>query len=470
MKPQRAPHKAARQPAWRRRFLQAGLAALGAGLLPLQPARASALSQAKGAAMQWKNWSGIVSCTPKQIATPASEAEIQQICKSANLLRCAGSGHSFTPLAASDAVLLSLDKMSGLLEVDSKNRLVRVKGGTRLFQLSRALDEHKLALPNLPDIDMQTICGAIATATHGAGATLPALHAQVQGFSLINGLGEKVRVDSGGTQLLQAGRVALGALGVISEVTLQVEPAFNLQRKVWLKPLEEMLKDAPQLAQKHRHFEFYYLPHTGYAAAIAHDLYQGQDVLMPPSQDEQMLADLKRLRDWAGNFPNMRRWLAQKLIDPKLEEHAKNRSYKLLSNARPTRFNESECHVPRKHGIDCLREIIARLEQRNDVFFPLEFRFVKGDEAWLSPFYQRDSCSIAVHALAGEPYEYLVTELGPIFRKYQARPHWGKLHNFTPKELAALYPRWDDFLLLRKSMDPQGKFLTPYLKTLFGIA
>jgi len=191
---------------------------------------------------------------------------------------------------------------------------------------------------------------------------------------------------------------------------------------------------------------------------------------VPHSQDEEMLSDLRKLRDWLGRFPDLRRWAAGKLIDPDLTEEAKNRSWKLLSTVRPTRFNETEYHVPREAGIACVKEIIAALEKRNEVFFPMEFRFIKGDDAWLSPFHKRDSCSIAVHAAHGEAYDYLVTELGPIFRKHGGRPHWGKLHNLTARELAALYPRWNDFLALRQQMDPQGRMLNPHLRSMFGVA
>jgi FAD-linked oxidoreductase len=363
--------------------------------------------------------------------------------------------------------IISLDKLAGIQKHDATT--ATVSAGTRLGQFSRQLDERKLALRNLPDIDQQTIAGALATGTHGTGLNLPALHEDALELRLITPTGKVIVCNEGAPQLLEAARVSLGSLGIISEVKMRVVPAYNLQRKVWLRPVEEMLAMSNDLAKKHRHFEFYYLPFTGFAAAITHDIYQGSDVVMPPSQDEQMLRDLRRLRDWAGKVPSLRRWLARKLIDPTLEEHAKNRSFKLLSTARPTVFNEAECHVPQGVGLDCVKEIIAKLEERNEVFFPLEFRFVRSDNAWLSPFYKRDSCSIAVHAAKGEPYDYLMHELGPIFRKYEGRPHWGKLHGFSSKELAKLYPRWYDFQQVRRSLDPQDRMLNPHLRQIFGI-
>ena len=180
--------------------------------------------------------------------------------------------------------------------------------------------------------------------------------------------------------LMAAARVSLGSLGLITQVTLRVVPAFNLARHVWLQPIDSLLNEAPKLAAQHRHFEFYVLPHTGYAAAIRHDVYTGQDLMLPKPGDEDVLGDLKKLRDWLGRFPKLRRWAAQQAIDANMTEDARHRSFRLLSSVRPTRFNETEWHLPRDRALACLREVVAKLESRNEVFFPLEFRFIRRDE------------------------------------------------------------------------------------------
>lgn len=437
--------------------------------LSLAGAQTAAPAPAAGG---WKNWSGLQSCTPKTLATPGSEAELAEVLRQAGSAgaRCVGAGHSFTALVPTDATLISLDRMSGIVAHDAAAQTVTLQAGTRLALLSRLLDAQGLGLRNLPDIDAQSFAGAIATGTHGTGRELPALHADVTGLRLMTAAGELIDCSAQrNPELFAAARVSLGSLGVLTQATVRVVPAFNLHRRVFLRPLEAMLEEAPALARQHRNFEFYVLPHTGYAAAIVNDLYEGNDVVQPPSTDEEMLRDLRRLRDWLGWFPALRRWVAGLLIDGDQTEEARNRSWKLLATQRATKFNETECHVPQAEGIACLREVVAALERRNDVFFPLEFRFVQADDAWLSPFHQRDSCSIAVHAAQGEPHDYLLSEIGPIFRKYQGRPHWGKLHDRGPAELAALYPRWKDFLALRAQLDPQGRLLNPYLRQLFGV-
>jgi FAD-linked oxidoreductase len=452
----------------RRLFLKAGAMAAAAGLLAVRPHSAATAATAP---FVWKNWSDSARCTARALAAPADETAVATLLRaSSDRVRCLGSGHSFTALVPTDGTIFSLDRLAGLKSHDKSAMRATLHAGTRIAQASRQLDAAGLALRNLPDIDMQSLAGAISTATHGTGATLPAMHADVTAMRIVTPQGEVIDWnDERNADQMAAARVSLGCLGVITQVTMRVVAAHNLRRKVWLKPIEDMLQMAPELARTHHHFEFYYLPFTGYAAAITHDAYAGNDVLMPVSQDEDMLRDLRRLRDWLGKFPDLRRWSAGKLIDPSLTEQATNRSHRLLSNVRPTRFNETECHVPRAAGIACVREVIATLERRNEVFFPLEFRFVKADDAWLSPFYQRDSCSIAVHAAHGEPYDYLMSELGPVFRKHGGRPHWGKLHNFSAAELAAMYPRWKDFQALRQQMDPRGRMLNPHLRALFGI-
>ncbi|MFT3857589.1 MAG: D-arabinono-1,4-lactone oxidase [Aquabacterium sp.] len=465
----------------RRHFVATGAARavgalmLGHGLLDAQAAPASmasasaASSAGQGTDAPWQNWSGLQRSAPASFHFPADEAGLAQWMRgSRGELRAVGAGHSFTALVPTAGAMVSLDQLSGLVAVDRQKMQVRVKAGTRLGVLARALDDHGLALRNLPDIDVQSLAGAISTGTHGTGAALPALHADVVGLRIVKPDGQIAELHEDlDRDAMAAARVSLGSFGLISEMTLKVLPAYNLHRRVWLEPIDKLLARAPQLARQHRHFEFYYLPFTGYAAGISHDLYTGQDLLLPASQDEAFLDDLRMLRDWLGRFPALRTWVAQKFIDPDMKEEARHRAHRLLSTVRPMRFNETEWHVPRERGIDCLREIIRTIERRNEVFFPMEFRFTQADDAWLSPFHGRDSCSIAVHAAVGEAHDYLLTDCTPVFATHGGRPHWGKLHPLRQADLARLYPRWREFLGMRQRFDPQGRMLNAHLRQLF---
>lgn len=440
--------------------------------LVLPEAHAQAASPTPAGGRRWQSWSRLHQATPAHWATPANEGELQQLLRSTKgEVRPAGSGHSFTALVPTDATLVSLDRLASVVSFDKAAMTVTAQAGMRIGALARALDAQGLALRNQPDVDVQTLAGAISTGTHGTGAQLPALHDDVIAMRLVKVDGAVVEIQADkDPDLMAAARVSLGALGFITQVTLRVVPAFNLARHVWLQPIDSLIREAPSLAAKHRHFEFYVLPHTGYAASIRHDVYAGQDLMLPKPGDEDVLGDLRQLRDWLGRFPKLRRWAAQQAIDPNMTEEARHRSFRLLSSVRPTRFNETEWHLPREQALPCLREVLAKLESRNEVFFPLEFRFIRRDEAWLSPFHGRDCCSIAVHAAAGEAWAYLIDDFAPIFRAHQGRPHWGKLHRLTEAELSKVYPRWGDFQALRRRFDPQGRLLNAHLRQVFGQA
>ncbi len=458
----------------RRHLLAAGAAtALGAGVaLPLAGCTRPPQMPPEPplAAGEWRNWSGIARCHPAAQPVPASEDEVAALLRAGTgPVRCAGAGHSFTALVPTPGTLLSLDRLSGIVHADPATRRVTVGAGTRIGVLARALDPLGLALDNQPDIDVQTLAGAFATGTHGTGATLPAMHAHVTALRLVTPSGDVVAASrTQRPEVFDAARVAMGSLGVVTQVELAVRPRFFLKRRVWLERTERLLDEAPAHADRHRHFELYVLPFTGYSAAIAHDEVPEQAVAHARAADEQVLEDLRTLRTALGRFPAARRWVAQRLIGRHDPEESVDVSWRLLSTVRPTRFNETEYHVPRAQGVACLRDAIAALERRPDAFFPMEFRFIRGDDAWLSPFEGGDRCSIAVHAAQGEPHDYLVSDLGPVFRRHGGRPHWGKLHDLDAPALAALYPRWNDFQAVRRQLDPSGRMLNAFTRRVFG--
>jgi FAD/FMN-containing dehydrogenase len=184
-----------------------------------------------------------------------------------------------------------------------------------------------------------------------------------------------------------------------------------------------------------------------------------------PDTDTDTLMDLKALRDWLAICPPLRRLIARKAIETTPASEAVDDGWKLLSNERPVRFNEMEFHLPAEAQPQAALEILAAVEQnRPDVFFPFELRSIAPDDAWLSPFYQRASGSIAVHAYYKNDYSFLFSIVEPILRRHGGRPHWGKLNSLGAADFAALYPRWKDALQVRQQLDPDGKFLNPYLR------
>ena len=152
-------------------------------------------------------------------------------------------------------------------------------------------------------------------------------------------------------------------------------------------------------------------------------------------------------------------------------EMKEGRSYQVYPTMRDIRFNEMEYSIPAEYGIDCIREVLATIKKQNiDVIFPIEYRYIKADDIWLSPFYGRDACAISVHQFHAREYKSYFSLNEPIFLKYEGRPHPGKLHTLSAPEFTARYPRWNDFLRVRQEMDPEGKFLNSYLKRILGIA
>lgn len=419
----------------------------------------------------WANWSGTEHCYPALRAAPASEAELAELVRSAPApLRPVGAGHSFTALVPSEGTLLSLDRIEGLVTHDASAHTARVRAGTRLSALGPALAAVGQEMPNLPDINKQSLAGALATATHGTGKGLTALHGQVTAMRIVLPSGEAVECSRDQrAELFHAARVGLGAFGVLSEVTLQNQPLTRVKKSVRLVNTDWVLGEWPALAEKHRNAEFLVLPFTGKSALIVHD--PSDEPVRPrgSDNDSQTLMDLKRLRDLFEFAPGLRRRAARMAMRNLPEEIAIDEGWKLLSNERPVRFKEMEYHVPIERQVEALREIIRRIEsEARDVFFPIEARIIAADDAWLSPFHGRESGSIAVHAWYKEDNAWMYRLVEPVLREAGGRPHWGKLHSLGRKELAALYPMFAEADAVRRSVDPAGRMMNPFLHRIFG--
>lgn len=414
----------------------------------------------------WENWSGLQTCNPKEILAPRNEQELSEIITKSDKVRFVGSGHSFMPLVPTDHVLVSLDAMSVVVSHDQAAKTATIQSGIKLSSLTRALAKVNQGIISMPDVDYQSWGGATATGTHGTGKDLSALHAYIKSLKLVTAEGELIECDeNNNADYFQAAKVSLGSLGAITECTIQNRDLYKLHRKVYFKPLEYVLENGDKFFEENNNFELYYLPHSAYCLLISHNEYEGELETRAASEDEDGLKDLKMARDYLAASPMIRKWVLGLFIDEeKLVEDYKDEYYKLVSQPRVTKFNESEYHIPKENGLECFGKICKKMDTMKENYFPIEFRVIKQDDAWLSPFYKRDCHSIAIHADAKESYEYLISEFGPIFKEYDGRPHWGKLNDVTAKEFAKLYPKWDDFLEVRAKCDPKGKLLNDYLK------
>lgn len=446
----------------------AGVAySVATGDKPEPPAPASVNAQGK---LLWRNWSGVQNAYPAARLAPKDEGELATALKVAQApIRPVGAGHSFTALAPTDGTLVSLDSMSGIVGWEGDEAIVRT--GTRLGALGPLLAEKGRALPNLPDINKQSLGGALGTATHGTGIKLPAMHGDVTGLRLVTPSGKVIDADATrNPEVFEAARVSLGALGVISQVRMRTSANRRLRRRVWLEPFPEAMAQAESRWAQHRNFEFYAVPFTGLAVNISHDETDDPAEARGPDQDVEFLQALRGLRNLLGFATPLRKAAAKALLSSAKPETAVDEGWKLLSTERPVRFNEMEFHLPVENQLKALDEVVRAIEtERPDVFFPIEVRRIAADDAWLSPFNGGPRGSVAVHAYYRDDFSFLYQLIEPIFRRYEGRPHWGKLHTLRAGQLEALYPRWKDFLEVRQELDPEARMLNPYLKSLFGL-
>lgn len=454
----------------RRSLLGALVAAAVAGqALPRQVFAADKKSAARP--LPWRNWSGSQECVPTARVAPATLAELQELIASGNgVVRPVGAGHSFSALVPTDGTILSLSRLSGVVSHDPERLQATLWAGSRLGDIGQPLEDAGQALVNMPDIDEQTLAGCLSTATHGTGAGIGCMSTFIEGLQFVDARGQLVECDANNNpDLFQAARVSLGALGVITQVRLQNVAPYRLRRETVWRSFDEILELADGMADKHRNFEFYYIPFSGMGFTDVHDLTDEPVGSTEKIDSNESVLQLKMVRDWLEGSPKLRELILSTMVKALSDEVTVESSWKNYSSERNVRFNEMEYHLPREHGLAALREVREALETKHpEEFFPIEVRFVKGDDIWLSPFYQRDTCSIAVHRFFEEDYKPYFTTLEPIFRKYHGRPHWGKLNTLQAGDFRQLYPRWDDFVSMRRQLDPQGRFLNPYLAGLFG--
>lgn len=427
----------------------------------------------------WSNWSGSVKSTPLEVIKPRSIDELARLIgeygRVGRHVRVAGAGHSFTPLVQTNDILISLDDMHGIESIDNDRSTATVFGGTRLKQLGEQLLEHGLAQENLGDIDVQSIAGAISTGTHGTGIRFGSLSTQVVGITLITASGEVLECsEEQDSEIFKAAQVSLGALGVIARVKLRVVPAKRLHYVGARNKLSECLANLEQYRQENSHFEFYWFPYTDLVQtkfinetdveAKGSNLWGEFNKVVLENGVFWLLSEACRL------VPNFCKSVANISGQAIANVDETDYSHRLFATLRMVRFNEMEYNIPMEYTSEVITAIQQCINEKQfKVHFPIEVRFVHADDIWLSPAYQRASTYIAVHMYRGMPYREYFHAIEEIFKRYQGRPHWGKMHTRTAAELAELYPHWNDFLRVRAALDPQGVFLNDYLRELLAI-
>jgi L-gulono-1,4-lactone dehydrogenase len=434
---------------------------------------------AKITAKSWTNWGGNVSAVPNRVVRPASEAELLSVVRSAiatgNRVKAVGAGHSFTAIAQANETLIDLSGYDSVVRANPATGEVTVQSGITLHQLNAELDRIGLALANMGDIAYQSIAGAISTGTHGTGRTLGGIAAQVIGMRLIDGSGQvhDCRIDGPNHEIATMARVGLGALGVISEVTLQCVPAFALNAITEPAKVEKLLDRLPELCSENDHFEFFWVPHTKWALTKRNN--RTDEPLRPRSKVSAYTNDYL-LENFAfgaicalgKRVPSLIPKLATALPSSGRVEFV-DKSYEVFASPRLVKFLEQEYSIPAAALPDALREIMAMVDHDGfKISFPVEVRFTPADDVALSTSSGRASAYIAVHMTKGSPHEAYFAAVERIVSRYEGRPHWGKLHTRTAEDLEKVYPRWAEFQELRSRLDPQGVFANDYLDRVLG--
>ncbi len=427
----------------------------------------------------WANWAGDQTCRPARILRPGSRDELAEAIATAaaagEKVRVAASGHSFTEAALTEGTMIRLESLRGVLDADRESGLVRVGGGTVLADLNEQLAGLGLAMENLGDIDRQTLAGAISTGTHGTGARLRNISAQVEGVELVLGDGS-VRHLGATTdpELLRAARVGVGALGAISAVTLRCVPAFTLLRVDAPAPREEVLDSFDERAEAHEHFELFSFPYSDLALVLERN--RTEERPRPRGRAAAYLNDVI-LENWALEALSATGKAIPRLI-PSLSRLAgrlasggwtSDRSDRVFANDRRVRFTEMEYALPREHGPEAARRVVEWVRaNRYPVFFPIEMRVSAGDDACLSPAHERETAYIAVHQYRGMEWRPYFEAVEAIMDDYGGRPHWGKRHFQTATTLAERYPAWEEFQRARDTLDPGRTFTNEYTHRVLG--
>jgi L-gulono-1,4-lactone dehydrogenase len=427
---------------------------------------------------EWRNWTGDQACSPTWLLRPRNRDElvaaVAEAAEAGGAVSLAGSGHSFTKTALTDGTMIDVAALRGTIAADSSSGLVRVGGGTVLAELNEELHRLGLAMENLGDIDRQTIAGAISTGTHGTGATLRNISAQVEAVELVLADGSVRELDADAPDLLRAARVGIGALGAISAVTLRCVPAFVLERIDAPQPREEVLDSFDERAAANDHFELFTFPYADSALVLERNRVEG-----PPRPRGKLASYLNDivLENWAlealsaagralpAAIPRLSRLAAALASGGKTVD----RSDRVFASERRVRFTEMEYGVPRERGPEAARRVIEWVRaNRYPVFFPIEMRVAAGDDALLSPSHERDTAYIAVHQYRGMEWRPYFEAVERIMDEYGGRPHWGKRHFQTAATLAPRYPAWAEFQAARDELDPNRVFSNEYATRVLG--
>ena len=392
--------------------------------------------------MAFSNWSGLVVSDPAEVREVATVDDVRRAVGDAAangwVIRTAGTKHSHSPVLSNDGGLVLLtDGLAGpprIVHVDDSGEgaLAAIAAGTKLAAVGEPLWDAGWSLSNQGDVDVQSIAGLIGTGVHGTGRELRSISDSVVDAEIVTASGDVVHAADD-AEVLEAARLNLGALGVVTEVTLAVVPAYHLHERHWRAPMEEVMESLDDLIAATRHFEFFWYPVDDLAHAKSLQPVDGPTDPMDGTRGEYV-----------------------------------DRAYRTFPSVRSNQHTEMEYSVPAEAGPTCFGEIRELMRTDfPDIVWPAEYRTVAADEGIISPANGRATVTISVHQGSGLPYEDFFAACERIFRSHDGRPHWGKFHNLTADDMAEIYGAgWTRFDAVQRRLDPDGTFLNGHLRSL----
>jgi FAD-linked oxidoreductase len=396
----------------------------------------------------------------------------------------AGTGHSFTPAAVTDGVLLYPGDLAGIRSVDEAAGLVTAEAGCPLRVLNAELAARELSLANMGDIQVQTVAGAIQTGTHGTGRDSGGMAAQVAGLELVLADGTIVACSGGSAAgpapagqlpgLFDAARVGLGALGIVTAVTFRVVPAFLLEAREEPMRWSEVISRLDELTSRNEHFEFYWFPHTEDCLTKRNNTSPGPPRPLSRTRyllDDEILSNVVfgatcRLGHAVPAVITAVNGLCARALGSRSYTDL---AYRVFTSPRRVRFKEQEYAIPRDSVADVLAEVRALFARRDwRISFPIEVRFTPGDDPWLSTAYGRETAYIAIHVFHASPHQEYFRDVEAVMTAAGGRPHWGKMHTRSADDLHSAYPKLGEFVALRDKLDPERRFGNAYLTQVLG--
>jgi FAD-linked oxidoreductase len=406
----------------------------------------------------WWNWFGEQYFVPRYVAKPRTEEDVQDIVRAARRMdlpiRASGAGHSNPAVVPTPGIHVDFDDFRDVISVDPDLLRVVVRPGIRVGDLSRFLRTRGMSLNNQGDIDTQTIAGAIMTATHGAGITLPCFSAQMIAARIVIADGSilDLSAETDG-ELFRAFRTSLGMFGLIVSITLQAVPSYNIRKTSWNADTEDCLTSLHDLLRDNRTFWFFWLPHKDSA-----DLFELPATVPSRTTRDNDICHMRAYNAVPASTP------APALNAGEVFDH----SSVIYPNVYMPNFREVEYAVPFarfEETFDALRQLFRSTYP--EALFPIECRPVKADDSYLSAYSERDGYALSVSGPLEESTWPMLRDVDAIFDRYDGRPHWGKHHFMSQARMEKLFPRYDTFKALRREIDPDGIFLNDHLRALF---